>query len=187
MAGCGSKPRPPAIDIWKAAGEGNTEAVKQHVDAGTDISATFVAPGVPGSGGSPLHVAVLANQSGTAKALIEGEADLNVKAQNEQGDTPLGWAAAFGRTAIAKLLIDAGADTQIGNNQGSTPLHAGVFLCHADTVELLLDSGADATAKDNSGLTPLDTVTTEWSAELEGIYNALGAIMEIDLAKIKAD
>ena len=36
VVGCG--PQPPDISIHKAAEEGNIEAVKQHLDAGADVS-----------------------------------------------------------------------------------------------------------------------------------------------------
>jgi ankyrin repeat protein len=35
LVGCG----PPPKDIWEAAEEGNVEAVKQHLAAGTDVNA----------------------------------------------------------------------------------------------------------------------------------------------------
>jgi len=35
LVGCG-----PSVDIHQAAKEGNIEAVKQHLDAGTDVNAT---------------------------------------------------------------------------------------------------------------------------------------------------
>lgn len=81
------KPQPPQIDIWKAAGEGNIDAVKQHIAAGTDIIATIILEGVPGSGGSPLHLAVVAGQRGTASLLIQAGANLNQKASDASRGT----------------------------------------------------------------------------------------------------
>ena len=41
VVGCGElqPPEPPDISIYDAAGDGNIEAVKQHIAAGTDLNA----------------------------------------------------------------------------------------------------------------------------------------------------
>ena len=112
------------IDIWTAVAHGNIEAVKQHLNGGTDIDGTFVKAGTPGSGGTPLHVAVLAGQMEAAKLLLEQGANINAKADDEHGGTPLHWGAATGRKDLATLLIDAGANVNAVDNNGYTPLDA---------------------------------------------------------------
>ena len=42
----------PNIDIWKAAAEGNTAAIKQHLASGTDVNAQE-----PAVGNTPLILA----------------------------------------------------------------------------------------------------------------------------------
>ena len=44
----------PNVDIWTAAAQGNLEAIKQHVSAGTDLNAKE-----PGGGSTPLIMAAL--------------------------------------------------------------------------------------------------------------------------------
>ncbi len=90
-----SKVSTPAVDIWTAAAQGNLKAIKQHLDAGTDINGTFVMPGIPGSGGAPLHYAVLAGQMEATKLLVKKVANLNARAEDEHGGTPLHWAASY--------------------------------------------------------------------------------------------
>ena len=114
----------PIMDIWAAAAQGNLEAVKRHLAAGAEIDATFVAPGIPASGATPLHLAVLADQGEIAECLIVKGADLNAKAKDEYGGTPLHWAAALGRIEMARRLIEAGADVNAKDNNGFTPLDA---------------------------------------------------------------
>jgi len=120
-----TEPSPlPIMDIWSAVAQGNLEAVRRQLAAGAEMDATFVAPGIPGSGATPLHLAVLCNHEEIAQCLIEKRADLNAKAQDEHGGTPLHWAAALGRIEMAKLLIEGGADVNAKDKNGFTPLDA---------------------------------------------------------------
>ena len=73
--------QPPIMDIWAAASKGNLEAVKRHFAAGADIDEAFVAPGIPASGATPLHLAVLSDQGEIAQFLIEKRANINAKAE----------------------------------------------------------------------------------------------------------
>jgi hypothetical protein len=45
-----------------------------------------------------------------------------VNARNNDGSTPLHWAAKWGNTKTAKLLGELGADPEARNNSGRTPL-----------------------------------------------------------------
>ena len=60
LVGCG-----PSVDIWTAAKEGNIEAVKQHLDAGTDVNA------LDDDGGTPLALAIRSGNTEIA-ALLRG-------------------------------------------------------------------------------------------------------------------
>jgi len=117
-------PQLSVVDIWTAASQGNLEAVRRHIDAGVDVDATFIAPGIPASGATPLHLAVLADQAEIAEFLIERGATLGARAGDEYGGTPLHWSAALGRVEMARRLIDAGADVNAPDNHGYTPLDA---------------------------------------------------------------
>lgn len=104
----------PSIDIQTAVISGNLEAVKQHIEAGTDINQKEAM-----SGSTPLMTAVTFNKPEIAKALINANADLSLK--NNDGGTALHSAAFFGHIEIVQLLIDAKADKTIRNNFGATP------------------------------------------------------------------
>ncbi len=117
----------PIMDIWTAASHGNLEAVKRHLAAGAEIDATFIARGIPASGATPLHLAVLCDQGEVAQFLIRKGASLNTKARDEHGGTPLHWAAALGRIEMARRLIEAGADVNPKDNNGFTPLDATIY------------------------------------------------------------
>jgi len=117
-------PQLPLMDIWTAASQGNLEAVKRHIAGGAEIDATFIAPGIPASGATPLHLAVLCDQGEVAQFLIRKGANLNAKAKDEHGGTPLHWAAVLGRIEIARRLIEADADVNAKDNHGFIPLDA---------------------------------------------------------------
>jgi len=120
-----SKPsQVPLMDIWSAAAQGNVQAVKRHLAAGAEINAAFVAPGIPASGATPLHLAVLFNQSEMVRFLVSKGADPGTRARDEHGGTPLHWAAALGNIEMAERLIESGADVNAADNNGFTPLNA---------------------------------------------------------------
>jgi ankyrin repeat protein len=81
----------PSVGIWTAAAQGNIEAIKQHISAGTDLNAKE-----PAGGSTLLMVAALYGQTEAARLLIENGANLN--ARNNDGATALHAAAFFCRT-----------------------------------------------------------------------------------------
>ncbi len=103
----------PKIDLQTAVLSGNLEAVKQHIEAGTDINAKDQF-----SGATPLISAATFNKPKIAKALIDAGADLTIK--NNDGSTALHSAAFFCRVEIVQMLIDADADKTLQNNFGAT-------------------------------------------------------------------
>ncbi|MHC4890873.1 MAG: ankyrin repeat domain-containing protein, partial [Planctomycetota bacterium] len=105
----------PSIDIWTAAAQGNIEAIKQHVAAGTDLNAKE-----PSMGSTPLIVATVFGQTEAAGLLIEKGANVNVK--NNDGTTALLTAAFFCHTETVNLLLKKGAKVNAINNNGQTPL-----------------------------------------------------------------
>jgi hypothetical protein len=79
----------------------------------------------------------------------------NVNTRDEDGLTPLHYAASRGYVEVARLLLENGADVNAKNEHGITPLHFAASEGHADVARLLLERGADANARDEDGLTPL--------------------------------
>ena len=108
---------PPDASLQDAAWEGDIEAVKQHIAAGSDLNQRN-----PESGATALIAAASRGQNETAILLIEGGADLEVK--DNQGATALHTAAFLCREEIVKALLAKGADKNARNNAGSTALES---------------------------------------------------------------
>lgn len=104
----------PKININEAVLSGNLEAIKQHIEAQTNINEKDAM-----SGSTPLITAASFGKNEIAKALIDAGADLTIK--NNDGSTALHAAAFFCRVEIVQMLIDAKADKTIQNNFGATP------------------------------------------------------------------
>lgn len=107
----------PKIDLQAAIVSGNLEVVKQHIEAGTDINIKDQM-----SGSTPLITAATFGRTAIVKALIDANADLDIK--NNEGSTALHAAAFFCRIEIVQMLLDAGADKTIKNNHAATPRDA---------------------------------------------------------------
>ena len=176
LVGC--RPEPPKISIGDAAGNGNIEAVKQHIAAGTDVK-------------KALSIAAASGHKEITELLIANGADVNASSSFIH-PTPLRGAAQKGHLEMMELLIAKGADlnedlllhrvarsgqekavefliskglnANVRDSGGVTPLHMASIgdTTGKDTtqvVELLIGRGANVNAKDNIGYTPMD-----WSA-----------------------
>jgi ribosomal protein S15P/S13E len=103
----------PEMDIQAAILSNNIEAVKQHIEAGTDLNKKDAM-----SGSTPLITAASFGKNKIAQELIDAGADLTAK--NNDGATALHTAAFFCRVEVVQSLIDAKADKSARNNFGAT-------------------------------------------------------------------
>jgi ankyrin repeat protein len=112
---------------------------------------------------TPLHLAAREGHLDAAGALIAAGA--NVKAIDEpkrkhgfsHGWMPLHFAVLSNKPALAKLLLDQGADVNAVDRRGNhAPLHFAAFGGNVELVTLLLDRKADRTLVDERKRTPLD-------------------------------
>jgi hypothetical protein len=122
VAGCGKQEnsdkekRPPRVSLHVAALQGNLDAIRQHINADSDLNKKDA------YGSSPLIVAATFGKTEIARALIDAGADMKIT--NNEGSTPLHIAAFFCRTEIVKTLLDKGADKNALNKAGRTALES---------------------------------------------------------------
>jgi hypothetical protein len=143
-------------------------------------------PRTKASSSIDIWTAVATGNSGEVERLLKTGTSVNAK-QRGSGSTPLNTAAVFGQTEIAKLLLKKGADVSIANRDGNTALHIASFFTHTEFVELLLKNGASVSVKSRRGETPLDSVSADWSPQMERTYKSIGDMigLELDLERIK--
>ena len=104
----------PHVSLQIAALQGNIDAIRQHINAGSDLDVKDE------YGSTPLIIATTFGKTEVALALIEAGADMEIT--NNEGATPLHIAAFFCRTDIVKALLDNDADKNALNNSGATAL-----------------------------------------------------------------
>lgn len=133
--------------LWSAAWKGQTDAVRQLITAGAEVSRAD-------SGGlTPLHAAAQRCHADTLDALLRANADAN--APTLSGDTPLMLAAAAGCPEAVARLIAAGAEIDAVNGQRDTALLLAVAGSNPDATRLLLAAGAGKSARNGRRETPL--------------------------------
>ena len=120
ITGCGDADGPyetsvarspaPAVSLDAAIVQGDDEAVRAHILAGTPIDTPNA------SGDTPLSLASVFGRAYACRVLIDAGADL--ESRNNSGTTPLFNAAFFCHPEIVRMLIEAGADTETTDANG---------------------------------------------------------------------
>jgi 7,8-dihydropterin-6-yl-methyl-4-(beta-D-ribofuranosyl)aminobenzene 5'-phosphate synthase len=101
-----------------------------------------------------IHEAVIKGDLDAVQAILKADADL-LEARSSDNFTPLLLASIHGQTAIARFLIEKGANIHAGDNENSTPLHNAAASGHPNIVSLLIDKGARINQCDGNGMTAL--------------------------------
>ena len=146
-----------------------------------DDDSEVVVAGLVGSGGgglSALHLAAREGDIESARALLDGGADVNQV--TEYAWTPLLTAINNRNYALASMLLDRGADPNIANKGGWTPLYIATDnrnieggdypvpkpdLDHLEIITKLLDKGANPNARVNEDTLTRTIFTMQWFFE----------------------
>jgi len=126
VTGCGKKEnsadekvqslKPPSVSLHIAALQGNLDAIRQHINAASDLNQKDA------YGSTPLIVAATFGRTEVARVLIDAGADMKIT--NNEGATPLHIAAFLCRNEIVKTLLDKGADKNALNKAGRNALES---------------------------------------------------------------
>lgn len=92
----------------------------------------------------------------TAAMQVFPDIGLHINAQDEEGWTPLLWAAATGQTAAAHILLGRGALVNTQGKKGETALMCAAETCDAGMLMLLARAGAKADIQNHAGETVRD-------------------------------
>lgn len=123
-----------------------------------------------------VYEAVASGDLVLTRSFLEKDATLLNK-HSQDGFTPLGFAAYFGREEIAKYLVALGADVNQPSNNGFqvAPLHSAVAAGNVFITELLLRCGADVNARQQQDVTPLHAAAHNKNVALVTMLLAAGA------------
>ncbi len=142
---------------------------KASAQKGTSSKSTVKTPSID------IHAAVVSNNVEALKQHIAAGTNLNEK-DPFGGSSPLISAALFGKTEMAKILMEAGADINFQNNDGSTALHTASFFCRPEIVKMLLDKKANKAIKNKYGSTAYESVAGPF-ADLKSTYDIMGQML----------
>ncbi len=121
--------------------------------------------------GPLLHRFVESGQEAGVAEAIKKHADVNERA--EAGWTPLLYASAQGYPRIARMLLDAGANPDIGNVHGITPLMYSARYGNIEICQILLDHEAAVNLQDIYGMTALIVASRDGHPQI--VNRLLGA------------
>ncbi len=103
-------------------------------------------------------------------------AQVNPNEKNDEGFTPLYFAAQYLTPDTLTLLLDRGARVNLTSKYNLTPLMAAAAAGRADNVEVLLEYGADPNMLDDKELTALDHAFNNHQLEAAIILNPVTTV-----------
>lgn len=181
-------------ELAEAIKAGDAERVRALIDADASLLRT------PENNVTPLLLAVYLGKPELARLLVERGAPVSFAEACALGDEPrakemlaadpdvlqsrtadgfpaLGVAIFFGHGALARWLIDQGADVNAAAENAArvAPLHAAAAVRDRETLRLLLDRGADPNARQQSDYTPLHGAASRGDVEIAKLLLAHGA------------
>ena len=117
--------------LMRAADHGSLEVVRLLLERGADVGAKT------DQGTTALHYAVQSKQPEIARLILDSGAEVNATDDMRVGRTPLGIAAYYGDTGLARLLLAHGADSSIACNNGRLPYKEALWHGHFELSKMI--------------------------------------------------
>eukprot|EP00041_Stephanoeca_diplocostata_P035124 m.1227327 g.1227327 ORF g.1227327 m.1227327 type:complete len:335 (-) comp24642_c0_seq25:1877-2881(-) len=105
-------------------------------------------------------------RDGDARLLQQALKKAQPDVQDDDGMTPLHYAAWYGHPACCHALLAANASVDKFDHDGAAPLHAAAYNNQLACVVLLVEAGANVLLSDNDNQTPKDTAVQENHADV---------------------
>lgn len=132
-------------DFFQAIEFDQPQIIQQLLQRGFDAN-------TPDRTGQPALIAAIRKPAPKSAEVLIRWPKTKLNAANAHGETPLMMAAFDNQAALARLLIDKGADV---NKTGWTPLHYAATRGHVEMMRLLIEMHAYIDAESPNGSTPL--------------------------------
>ena len=149
--------------VWTAARTGNLAALNMLLSSGDiDVNERTLT-----AGQTLLHIAIEAEKPQVV-ALLTNVPGLNPNIKDNDGEAPLGIAAALGDINSTRALLSLhNCNINIRNNYGKTPLHIAVENSNEEIIHELFDSAQlDVNASDSLGRTPIADAVMNYNTEM---------------------
>jgi ankyrin repeat protein len=160
----------PTLAIFAAAIFGDAAEIETLL-AGNRSLVNAVSP----DGWLPLHLAAHFGHADAVRALLNKGAKADAPSTNAMRNTALHAAAAGRSSAVAKLLLDAGADANARQSGGWTPLHSVAQSGDVEFARVLTEAGADVSVRADNQQRPLDLALTKGQQAMVDFLEAHGA------------
>ena len=139
-----------AAIIW-AARSGKLQAVRALAISNADVTCRSHCRV------TALHCAAKHSEEMCQELIAHGA---DVEAKDDDGRTPLHWAADSGNVGTAFALLAAGAKQNLVDRHGNTPLHLAANTKNPNVVEVLAKGRPALAARNKAGYTPLGVAVT---------------------------
>lgn len=157
-----------ANPVHDAARSGDVNKISELIDDGVSINA------LDDKGETPLIIAILESRFSVVDIIIEHGAD--IRARNRGGFTALHAASYVGNSAIARKLLDKGADVNDQDNKaGVTALSVAAEEGYSGVAQVLIDFGAKLEASERNGYTPLSRALWRGQSDVVKVLQKSGA------------
>lgn len=160
----------PTLAIFAAAIFGDTPEIEKLLSGNRSL-VSAVSP----DGWFPLHLAAHFGHADAVRALLNKGAQVNACSTNALKNMALHAAAAGRAQAVAKLLLDAGANVNARQHGGWTPLHSVAQNGDVEFARVLTEAGADVNVRAENQQRPLDLALTKGQQVMVDFLESHGA------------